>query len=138
MKARAVLEKLVERGFIEAKGEKRGRIYHLSAQLYFGPGDSSGYVRVRGISALRHEALVMEFVEAHGKVTRKDVMDLCGLSGDQSGRLLRKLEKKEFLPGKDHHHDGRTMFKTQQPDGQLSALVSARDAIICARSYGCR
>ena len=94
---RAVLEKLVERGFIEAKGEKRGRIYHLSAQLYRRFGDSSGYVRVHGISALRHEALVMEFVEAHGKVTRKDVMDLCGLSGDQSGRLLRKLEKKGLL-----------------------------------------
>ena len=94
---RAVLEKLVERGFVEAKGEKRGRIYHLSAQLYRRFGDSSGYVRVHGISALKHEAMVMEFVEAHGRITRKEVMDLCGISGDQSGRLLKKLEKKGLL-----------------------------------------
>jgi ATP-dependent DNA helicase RecG len=94
---RAVLERLVERGFVEAKGEKKGRIYHLSAQLYRRFGDSSGYVRVHGISALKHEAMVMEFVEAHGRIARKDVIDLCGISGDQSGRLLKKLEKKGLL-----------------------------------------
>jgi ATP-dependent DNA helicase RecG len=97
---RTALEKLVERGFVEAKGEKKGRIYHLSAQLYRLFGDSSGYVRVHGISALKHEALVMEFVEAHGRIARKDVMDLCGISGDQSGRLLKKLEKKGLLARK--------------------------------------
>lgn len=94
---RAVLERLVERGFVEAKGEKKGRIYHLSAQLYRRFGDSSGYVRVHGISALKHEAMVMEFVEAHGRIARKDVIDLCGISGDQSGRLLKKIEKKGLL-----------------------------------------
>lgn len=94
---RAVLEKLLERGFVEARGEKKGRIYHLSAQLYRRFGDSSGYVRVHGISALKHEAMVLEFVEAHGRIARKDVMELCGISGDQSGRLLKKLAKKGLL-----------------------------------------
>ncbi|MGO9569351.1 MAG: RNA-binding domain-containing protein [Desulfomonilaceae bacterium] len=97
---RAVLERLVERGFVEAKGEKKGRIYHLSAQLYRRFGDSSGYVRVHGISALKQEAMVMEFVEAHGRIARKDVMDLCGISGDQSGRLLKRLEQKGLLDRK--------------------------------------
>ncbi len=94
---RAVLERLVEKGFIEAKGEKRGRVYHLSAHLYRRFGDSAGYVRTHGISALRHEALVLEFVEAHREVTRKDVMELCGLSESQSGRLLKKLADKGLL-----------------------------------------
>ncbi len=97
---RAVLEKLVERGFVEAKGEKKGRIYHLSAQLYRRFGDSSGYVRVHGISALKHEALAMEFVEAHNRIARKDVMDLCGISGDQAKRLLQNLVKKGSLSRK--------------------------------------
>jgi ATP-dependent DNA helicase RecG len=94
---RAVLESLIEKGFVEGKGEKRGRVYHLSAQLYRRFGDFSGYVRIHGISALKHEALVLELVEAHGKVTRKDVMELCGISADQAGRLLKKLAKKELL-----------------------------------------
>ncbi len=97
---RAALEKLVERGFVEAKGEKRGRIYHLSAQLYRRFGDSSGYVRVHGISALRHEAMVMEFVEAHGRIARKEVMELCGISGDQAKRFLQNLVKKGILTRK--------------------------------------
>lgn len=94
---KAVLEKLVERGFVEAKGEKKGRIYHLSAQLYRLLGDASSYVRVHGISALKHEALVMEFVEGHGRIARKDAMNLCGISENQAKRLLQILVKKGRL-----------------------------------------
>ena len=32
--ARGVLERLVERGLIQARGEQHGRVYHLSAALY--------------------------------------------------------------------------------------------------------
>lgn len=110
---RAVLEKLVERGFVEAKGEKRGRIYHLSAQLYRRLGDSFGYVRVHGISALKHEALVMEFVEAHGRIARKEVMDLCGISGDQAKRLVQNLVKKGSLIQKGSR--GKSVYYEKTP-----------------------
>ncbi len=94
---RATLEKLVERGFVEAKGEKKGRIYHLGAELYRRFGDKLGYVRTHGISAIKHENMVMEYVDAHGRIQRKHVVELCGLSGDQAGRLLRKLVQKGQL-----------------------------------------
>lgn len=97
---KAILEKLVERGFVEAKGEKKGRIYHLSAQLYRLFGDASSYVRIHGISALKHEALVMEFVEGHGRIARKDAISLCGISEDQAKRLLQILVKKGKLSRK--------------------------------------
>jgi ATP-dependent DNA helicase RecG len=90
---RAILERLVERGLVEAKGETKGRVYHLSAKLYRAMGKSEDYVRSHGISPIRHEAMVMEYVQAHGRIERKHVMELCGLSGPQAGRLLRKLER---------------------------------------------
>jgi ATP-dependent DNA helicase RecG len=94
---RATLEKLVERGFVEAKGEKKGRIYHLGAELYRRFGDESGYVRTHGISAIKHENMVMEYVETYGRIERKHVLELCQLSGDQSGRLLKRLVDKGLL-----------------------------------------
>lgn len=91
--ARAILERLTEKGFVEAKGEKRGRIYHLSAMFYKRMGHPESYIRTHGISEIRHEAMVMEYIQAHGKIERKHLMELCGLSGDQASRLLRKMVK---------------------------------------------
>ncbi len=91
--ARAVLERLHERGIVEGHGEKRGRVYHLSARLYRALGQSEEYVRSHGISPIRHEAMILEYVQAHGRIERKHVIELCGLSGPQAGRLLRKLEQ---------------------------------------------
>lgn len=92
-KARAVLESLVERGWVEAKGEKRARVYHFSAAIYRQLGEPEAYVRVHGISASRLEALIMEYVMAHGSIERKHVMELCGLNGDQATRLLAKMTR---------------------------------------------
>jgi len=89
--ARSVLEGLVERGLVEAKGEKKARVYHLSASMYRQFGDASGYVRSHGISAIRHENMVMEYVEAHGRIERKHVIELCGVSAPQAGRLLKSM-----------------------------------------------
>jgi ATP-dependent DNA helicase RecG len=89
--ARAVLERLVERGLIEAKGETKGRVYHLSAGLYRALGQSADYVRLHGISPIRHEAMILEYLRAHSRIERKHVVELCGLSGPQAGRLLKKM-----------------------------------------------
>ena len=94
---RRVLETLQERGLIEAKGEKKGRVYHLSAALYRKLGDKAGYVRTHGISAIKYESMIKEYIEAHGKIVRANVIDLCGLSGDQAGRILDKMFKKGIL-----------------------------------------
>ena len=69
----AVLERLQERGLLEAKGEKRGRVYHLSAGMYRQLGHPAGYVRAHGITAIRQEAMVLEYVGAHGRIERGQV-----------------------------------------------------------------
>lgn len=89
--ARAVLEQLVERGLIEGRGEKRGRVYHLSATLYHRLGAPAGYVRAHGFDPIRQEAMVLQYVETYGRITRSEVMNLCMLTGRQATKLLRRL-----------------------------------------------
>jgi len=89
--ARGVLERLVERGLLEPKGEKRGRVYHLSAGLYRKLGQPAAYVRAHGFDPIRQEAMVMEYVTAHGRITRGEVMNLCMVTGRQASALLRRM-----------------------------------------------
>ncbi len=89
--ARSCVERLLERGLLEARGERRGRVYHLSALVYRALGQPESYVRVHGITRQRQEAMVVEFLKAHGRVERKHVAELCGITGPQAGRLLKKM-----------------------------------------------
>ncbi len=94
--AKALLERMVEQGSIEATGE-RPRVYHLSASFYRRLASPDGYVRTHGIDRLRWEGLVIESVVAHGKVTRGEVMTLLQITGDQAGYLLTSMTEKGKL-----------------------------------------
>lgn len=99
--ARRVLESLTERGWLEAKGEGRGRVYHFAPRVYQTLGQPEAYVRSHGISAIRHEALIEEFVQAHGRIKRENVIELCDLNGKQASRLLKRMvEKGKLVRGK--------------------------------------
>lgn len=104
--ARAVLGQLIEKGFIEAKGVSRGRTYHMSSWLYRKLGKKEAYVRAHGISAHKHEALVMEYVEAHERIERKAVMSLCGLTVIQAKRLLKRMCQNKKLVMRGSHPRG--------------------------------
>ncbi|MDO9575400.1 MAG: ATP-binding protein [bacterium] len=94
---RATLEHLIEDGVIEAKGEKRGRIYHLSASVYKVFGKKAGYIRTRGFEPIQQEQMVIQYIEAHGRITRKEIVDLCKITSRQATHLLKKLVDKEIL-----------------------------------------
>jgi ATP-dependent DNA helicase RecG len=89
---RAVLERLHERGLIEARGEKKGRVYHLGAGLYRRLKQPEEYVRTHGIDKLRQEGLVMEYVEAHGRVTSGEVIRLLGVTRNQARRVVDRMK----------------------------------------------
>lgn len=89
--SRLVLNQLVDRGLLEVRGDGRGRTYHLSAGMYRRLGDPVHYVRVRGFDRLQQEEMVMTYVERHGRITRREVSDLCQLDSEQASRLLRRL-----------------------------------------------
>lgn len=89
--ARAVLERLVEAGLVEAHGVKKGRTYTLSGRVYRRLGDPSDYVRQAGFDPIQQEQMVRAYVREHGEIRRRDVVELCKVSPDQAKRLLRRL-----------------------------------------------
>ena len=91
--ARHFLQRLVEAGLVEARGERKGRTWHLSAATYRRMGESAAYVRQRGFEPLQQEQLVMQYVDNHGRITRREAAELCRISGPQAYRLLDKLCK---------------------------------------------
>ncbi len=41
--------------------------------------------------------MVLQYVDAHGQITRTEAADLCSLTPDQARRLLRRLAKERKL-----------------------------------------
>jgi ATP-dependent DNA helicase RecG len=95
--ARAVLERLSERGLLQARGETRGRVYHLSATSYKALGIADAYVRARGFEPFQQAQMVLQYVDAHGKITRSQTANLCHVSESQATRLLKKMSKNGIL-----------------------------------------
>jgi len=95
--ARASLQRLVEAGLVEGRGERKGRAYHLSAATYRRLGDKAGYVHQRGFEPFQREQMVQQYVEKHGSISRAEAAELCRLSGPQAYRLLQGLAKKGFF-----------------------------------------
>lgn len=85
------LARMVERGWVEARGERKGRSWHLSAAVYRALETPSGYVRIRGFEPLQQEQMVLSFVGAHGSITRAQVAELCAVAPAQASRLLGRL-----------------------------------------------
>lgn len=95
--ARAVLERLVEAGLVEARGERKGRAYHLSAATYRRLGEEAAYVRQRGFEPLQQEQMVLQYARTHGRITRRETAELCQIGPYQATRLLNRLVHKGVL-----------------------------------------
>ncbi|MDQ1294232.1 MAG: ATP-dependent helicase RecG, partial [Actinomycetota bacterium] len=95
--ARRLLTHMVERGWVEARGEGRGRSWHLSAAVYRALEAPAGYVRTRGCEPLQQEQMILQYVEAHGQIARTQAADLCSMTPAQASRLLRRLTSEDKL-----------------------------------------
>ena len=89
--AKATFERLVEAGFVEAHGRTKARTYTLAREVYAKGGNEAAYTRQLGFGGLQSEQMVLGHVRAHGSIKRKDVIQLCRVSGDQASRLLKRL-----------------------------------------------
>jgi ATP-dependent DNA helicase RecG len=94
--ARATLERLVELALLEARGD-RNRSYHLSAAAYREMGEPAGHTRVRNFEPIQQEQMVLQYVAAHGRITRGEVAELCRIEPEEARRLLRRLVKRREL-----------------------------------------
>ena len=89
--ARTTLNRLADRGLVEARGDGKGRTYYLSAALYSRIGESAQYVRARGFDDIQQEQMVLTFVKRHGLITRREASELCQIDSERASRLLRRL-----------------------------------------------
>lgn len=89
--ARAVLSALVDDGQVEARGNGPGRTYHLSAAVYRALDSPAAHTRVRGFDRPQQEQMVLEHVDAQGRITRGLAAELCAVSPTQAGYLLRQM-----------------------------------------------
>ncbi|TVR38324.1 MAG: AAA family ATPase [Nitriliruptor sp.] len=92
-----ILSEMVETGLLEARGERKGRTWHLSASAYRALGDETGYVRTRGFDRLQQEQMVLSYVDSYGSISRSQAADLCSLSSKQAYRLLASLRERGDL-----------------------------------------
>jgi ATP-dependent DNA helicase RecG len=130
-RARSVLARLVEAGVIEARGERRGRSYHLSAEMYRVLGDKSAYVRTRGFEPLQQEQMVLQYAREHGQISRREASDLCRITTTQASRLLARVASRHpELVLEGSRGSARYVWKAPRPrnDGRNEQdRVKARD-----------
>jgi len=89
--ARSILNRMVDGGLVEARGERKGRTYHLSPAGYRAIGEPAAYIRVHGFEPLQQEQMMLQYVDAYGRITRREAADLCRLAPPQARRALRAL-----------------------------------------------
>lgn len=95
IRAKAVVEKLVEAGLVDASGNNKARFYILSSKVYKEQDNIVGYVRQTGIDAVKYEAWIMELIQKQGgKITRENVVELLNVTPPQAYRLLKKMSDK--------------------------------------------
>lgn len=95
--ARMVLERLVEAGVLEAREDRKERVYHLSAATYRALGEPAAHVRLRGIEPIQREAMILQYVDAHGRITRSQAADLCQVGPREARSALEKLVRRGDL-----------------------------------------
>lgn len=95
IRAKAVVEKLVEAGLVDASGNNKARFYILSSKVYKEQDNIVGYVRQTGIDAVKYEAWIMELIQKQGgKIKRDNVVELLNVTPPQAYRLLKKMSDK--------------------------------------------
>ena len=74
--ARAVLQRLVEAGLVEPRGERKGRSYHLSAATYRRLGEKAAYVRQRGFEPVQNLLQWQLLYLPPANMTDRDIVSL--------------------------------------------------------------
>jgi ATP-dependent DNA helicase RecG len=127
--ARGRLQRLVEAGLAEARGERKGRTWHLSAATYRRLGEKAAYVRQRGFEPVQQEQMALQYVEKHGRITRRDAAELCRISSAQARNLLVRLAGQGRLQlhgakrGAYYGHPSKNMDKSKSDMDESKTLA---------------
>ena len=54
-------------------------------------------MRRRGFEPIQQEQMILQYVRAHGRITRREAAELCQISSRQARNLLTRLTEKGLL-----------------------------------------
>ena len=89
--AKAVLGHLIAAGLAESRGRRKAGSYHLTSQTYRRLGEKAANSRQHGFKPLPQEQMILQYVNRQGRITRREIAELCQIGSDQAKRLLKKL-----------------------------------------------
>lgn len=90
--AKIVLNRMHQQRRLERGGTGRGTYYRLSSGLYDALGDSTGYVRNGDIERRRQKEMILEYLRNKGRITNRQVQELCNLDRNHAYLILDELE----------------------------------------------
>jgi ATP-dependent DNA helicase RecG len=97
--AAMVLDRLLDAGVLEARSDRRTRIFEFAEPVLLGAsaGAAAGGARRPTPDNGQREDVVLQFVAAHGRITRSQAADLCQVEGREARQVLEKLVKRGAL-----------------------------------------
>ncbi|MGP6174171.1 RNA-binding domain-containing protein [Corynebacterium sp. A21] len=90
-KIRTTLNQLEDIGLVEIIGGRNSREFRLGPEFFNTVGRPADFIRSKELDSVRAGQLVTTYVQQYGKVTRKEVADLCGMDSQAAYRLLKSL-----------------------------------------------
>lgn len=121
-RTRALVHSAVERGLVETRGVGRGQVVVLPTAFYSLTGENAEHARISIPSRIRQEQMVMEFVDAAGKASRKDVAELLRVASTQATRILKAMRDDGRL---EQRGSGRGTYYVKA-NGESMAIASKR------------
>lgn len=96
--ASSVLDRLADAGVLEARTERRAKVYEFAESVYQGAlAEGGGGPRRGGAEPGQREEMVLEYVTTHGRITRSQAADLCQVEGREARQVLERLVKRGAL-----------------------------------------
>lgn len=91
------LTSMLEEGLIEMRGDGRARRYLLSAASYRSLEGAANYVRIRPFDRFQQTQMILNYIDAHGSISRGEAAELCGMSPEDASRILQRLRNEGEL-----------------------------------------
>lgn len=90
-----VLNKLCQKRNILQR-EKRNK-YMFTHRVYESLDDSVEYTKDKDFDEIQAKAMIIDYLEKNGSITRVDVERLCGFSSTSSKRILKRLRDEKII-----------------------------------------
>ena len=95
--AERVLEHLVERGILVVLGDQKPLQYTLSGEIFRTLFGVDLYIRIHGSDPSVQEQIILEYVRAHGQISRDELAQTIHITRDHSRRIIERMVRSGVL-----------------------------------------